>query len=121
MKSSTPVSLRVLQEAADEILINSELADVSIEATNFDYFFDFANWMIRVPRPVSNRTIRQVTDCCQRVLGLSALRYFLEINADPRDIIWLSEKHANDLRYYLMSLPDGKCVVFDQVLHELQV
>lgn len=114
------VPLELLNTACIHIFDHPDVADVSIEATNFAFHWSFWNWCIEIPRPVRDRTIRKTNKCWHRVFGFTSLRNMLMVDRiDSHDTVWLSRRHANALRELLLNV-EGMHESFDTLIHELQ-
>lgn len=114
------VPLGLLNTACLHIFENPDIADISVEATNFAFHWSFLNWCVKIPRPVRDRTIRRTNNCWQRVFGFTSLRNMLMVDRiDSHDTVWLSKYHADSLRQLLMNT---QCTheSFETLLHELQ-
>lgn len=114
------VPLGLLNIACIHIFENPDIADISVEATNFAFHWNFWNWCVEIPRPVRDRTIRRTNKCWQHVFGFTSLRNMLMVDRiDSHDTVWLSKYHATSLRQLLM---DTQCTheSFETLLHELQ-
>jgi hypothetical protein len=88
------LSLRHLQREKRLVMFMSDVADIHVEATNFPFSFDPCSMKIRVDRPVVEREIRPNRNCFYRVVGITALRNFLDIpNVDADDLVWVKSCH----------------------------
>jgi len=114
------VPLAFLNVACLHIFDHPDIADASVEATNFAFHWNFWKWCIEIPRPVRDRTIQRTNKCWQRVFGITSLRNMLMADRiDSHDTVWLSQKHANALRQLLLNA-DGPHESFETLIHELQ-
>lgn len=115
---SSDVPLGLLWQARTHIQNNPEIADVSVEATNFAFTVNACNQTIYVTRPVRDRTIRPVDDCWFRVLGLTSLLHFVEMEyIDSNDLVWLNKAHRDSIRRILLSIDPTN---FQTLLQELE-
>ncbi len=114
------VQLALLNTACLYIFEHPDIADRSVEGTNFAFRWSFWNWRVYIPRPVRDRRICRTKTCWQRVLGFTSLRNMLLTDRiDPADYVWLTNDHALALKNLLLHV-DGPHESFDALIHELQ-
>ncbi len=96
---SSDVPLELLRSAKILFEDNPDIADISVEATNFTFSINTCSQTIHIVRPVRDRTIRLTNSCWQRVLGLTSVKHFLQTDRiDPNDLVWLSKTHRDAIR-----------------------
>ncbi len=96
---SSDVPLELLRGASVLFLDNPDIADVSVEATNFPFSVNVCSQSIHITRPVRDRTVKLTNTCWQRVLGLTSVKHFIQTDrVDPNDLVWLSKTHRDAIR-----------------------
>jgi hypothetical protein len=100
---SSDVPLELLRGASVLFQDNPDIADVSVEATNFPFSVNVCSQTIHITRPVRDRTIRLTNSCWQRVMGFTFIKHFLQTDRiDSNDLVWLSKTHRDAIRYVII-------------------
>jgi hypothetical protein len=100
---SSDVPLKLLHDANILFQDNPDIADISVEATNFPFSVNVCSQDIHITRPVRDRTIRLTNSCWQRVLGFTSVKHFIQTDRiDSNDLVWLSKSHRDAIRRVIL-------------------